>query len=133
MIDKPKVTRNGAMVIGEYEPGNGARYTAVAVPWQGPGFALGGLGNVSDGWLVIAGNSGRAHLFQKTGFLTDDYIREKLEGRSLGLCDFPEFGDLIRFMIARPSEVAPHRDLDTIDLEHDLGTKWLTDPFEGGN
>ncbi len=24
----------------------------------------------------------------------------------------------------------PHRDLDTIDLEHDLGTKWLTDPWE---
>ncbi len=23
-----------------------------------------------------------------------------------------------------------HRDLDTIDLDHDLGTKWLTDPWE---
>lgn len=26
----------------------------------------------------------------------------------------------------------PHSDLDTIDLEHDLGMKAMTDPFTGG-
>lgn len=31
----------------------------------------------------------------------------------------------------RFQEVSPHRDLDVLDLEHDLGLRDLTDPFTG--
>ena len=32
-IRQIKITIEGNCIIGEYEPGNGTRYTAVAVPW----------------------------------------------------------------------------------------------------
>lgn len=85
--------------MGEYEPGNGTRYTAIAIPWKGPSMAMGLLGEVTDGWLVTSGNSGRAALFQKYGKLVDKYIQQKLGGVDE---DYPHFGDLIRRMIDRP-------------------------------
>lgn len=82
-------------------PGNGTRYTAVAIPWQGrEDLLMGALGVVSHGWLVISGNSGQAYLFQNHGSLTDRYIQEKL-GSFRG--DYPHFGDLIRQIIDRPN------------------------------
>jgi len=86
--------------IGEYEPGNGTRYTAVAVRWDVGARLMGALGVVSHGWLVASGNSGRAALFQDHGYLVDSYIQEHLGG-----CpgDYPYFGNLIRAMVGRPS------------------------------
>lgn len=94
MTTEPKITVERNYIIGEYEPGNGTRYTAIAVPWTAdPYLTMGSLGSVTDGWLVVSGNSGRAYLFQKYGTLTDEYIWEHLGG------DFPYFGDLIRQLI----------------------------------
>jgi len=61
---------------------------------------MGRMGTVSDGWLVVSGNSGQAYLFQKDGYLVDDYIQEQLGGRN---DDYPYFGDLIRSLIMRDS------------------------------
>lgn len=100
MNTTPKITVEGNYFIGEYEPGHGTRYTAIAVPWRaGPKMVMGQLGYVSDGWLVISGNSGRAYLFQKDGYLADDTIQEHLGGYP---GDYPYFGDLIRTLIMRP-------------------------------
>ncbi len=100
MITKPKITQEGNCIIGEYEPGNGTRYTAIAVPWKAdPNLSMGSLGSVTEGWLVVSGNQGRSALFQKHGTLTDNYIMEKLGS---GLGDYPYFGDLIRTLIMRP-------------------------------
>ena len=97
----PKIRTIGSCVIGEYEPGNGTRYTAVAVPWtDGDMLAMGALGTVSEGWLVVAGNSGRAYLFQRDGYFTDSYIMERLGGYG---GDYPYLGDLIRKLISRRS------------------------------
>ena len=98
-----KVTEQGTTRIGEYEPGNGTRYTAVAIPWTSDGYLmLGALGAVEDGWLVISGNAARAFLFQKTGTLVDRYIQEKLGGLP---DDYPYMGDLIRALVGRPTLV----------------------------
>lgn len=101
-LTQPKVTmdRITGAFIGEYEPGNGTRYTAVAVPWQAtPDQVMGRLGFVSDGWLVVSGNSGRAYLFQRHGFLADNHIQEHLGGYD---GDYPFFGDLVRRLVNRP-------------------------------
>lgn len=138
MTDAIQITVVGNRYIGEYEPGNGTRYTAIAYPWTADSYLmLGALGTVTDGWLVISGNSGRAALFQKYGTLVDDYIQEKLGG---GDGDYPYFGDLIRALVKRSNpeptyrivvaQEPAHSDLDTIDLEHDLGLRDLTDPWE---
>ena len=127
MIDTPKITHVAPGPVGEYEPGNGTRYTAVAVWWPGPGIAVGVLGEVTNGWLVTSGNTGRSHLFQMCGLLTDEYIREKLGGNDW---DYPYFGDLVRMLIGRGNWEPPHSDLDTIDLEHDQGLRDLTDPWQ---
>lgn len=96
-LTTPRITREGNTIIGEYEPGNGTRYTAIAVPWTADSYlTMGMLGNVTDGWLVISGNSGRAYLFQKEGTLVDEYIADHLGG------DYPYFGHLIRQMLGRP-------------------------------
>ena len=98
---EPRITQQSNYFIGEYEPGNGTRYTAVAVPWNGGDMLLmGALGVVSNGWLVISGNSGQAYLFQNYGSLTNEYIQEKLGGYG---GDYPYFGDLIRQLVERPN------------------------------
>ncbi len=100
MITTPRIIRQGNTIIGEYEPGNGTRYTAIAVPWiTNADLMMGTLGSVADGWLVVSGNQGRAALFQKYGTLVDHYIMEKLGS---GPDDYPYFGDLIRALIGRP-------------------------------
>lgn len=95
-----RVIRNQS--IGEYEPGNGVRYVAVAIPWIGPNVSMGGLGEVEDGWLVAAGN-GRASLFQAKGFLTDEYVEEKLGGGYIRHEDTPHFAHLVRTLLGRPA------------------------------
>jgi len=40
----PKIIKQSNYFIGQYLPGNGTRYTAVAVPWNGGGMLLGGPG-----------------------------------------------------------------------------------------
>jgi len=129
----PVIKVVGPHSFGTYEPGNGAKYTAVAVPWVGPNQSVGDIGWVDEGWLVVTGN-GRAHLFQPKGFLTDDYIGEKLGGGWIHEEDIPHLAHLVRTLLGRPdlttAEVAsPHRDLDTIDLEHDQRLRDLRDPF----
>ena len=95
------ITEQGNMRIGEYEPGNGIRYTAVAIPWHTDGpVMLGGLGAVTDGWLVISGNTARAQMFQENGYLADCYIQEKLGGFD---GDYPFMGDLIRVLVGSPT------------------------------
>ena len=99
-LTKPRITTEGSYRIGEYEPGNGTRYTAVAIPWTNhPDLMMGALGAVTNGWLVTSGNSSRSYLFQQHGNLLDKYIQEKLGGYG---GDYPYFGDLIRQLIARP-------------------------------
>lgn len=87
----------GDMRIGEYAPGNGTQYTAVAVPWAFDG-PMGTMGWVEDGWLVVAGNTTRAYLLQKRGHLVDHYIQGKF---GLSEVDYPYFGDLIRKLVKR--------------------------------
>jgi hypothetical protein len=91
------ITVQGDLRIGEYEPGNGTRYTAVAVPFSHEK-PMNGMGVVSDGWLVAYGLTGRAHLFQSDGYLADSYLMEKLYVRP---GDLPWAGDLIRELIGR--------------------------------
>lgn len=91
------ITERGSVRVGEYEPGNGTRYTAIAVRWQ-VAKLMGALGYVSDGWLVISGNSGEAYLLQLYGWLEDAYIQEHLGGYA---GDYPYFGDLIRRLVER--------------------------------
>lgn len=99
MIDEPRINVHGHLKIGEYEPGNGIRYTAVATLWAAGPVSMGVLGVVSDGWLVVSGNSGKAYLFQHGGYLIDSYIQENLGGSP---DDFPYFGDLVRLMVGTP-------------------------------
>jgi hypothetical protein len=94
-------TSNSDMVIGEYEPGNGTRYTALAIPWTDQDRSmLGSIGVVSDGWLVVYCNNGRAYLLQGgKSFLTDGYIAEKFV---IGREDIPYAAELIRTLTGRP-------------------------------
>jgi len=92
-----QITVQGNVRIGEYCPGNGTRYTAIAVPISHDGAPIGVMGAVSEGWLVAYGN-GRAHLFQKDGYLSDGYLAEKLGVRA---GDQPFAGNLIRELIGR--------------------------------
>ena len=94
-----RITQTQYCRIGEYEPGNGTRYTAVAVPWHAaPTQVMGALGYVTSGWLVVSGNSARAYLFQEGGFLLDVAIQQHLGGYE---GDYPYFGDLIRALTHR--------------------------------
>ena len=98
-LREPRITLRRRVRIGEYEPGNGTRYTAVAVRWRFD-VVMGAMGYVDDGWLVVSGNSGKAYLFQHTGTLLDEYIQEHLGGFN---GDYPYFGDLVRKLIGRNS------------------------------
>jgi hypothetical protein len=91
------ITVKGDTRIGEYEPGNGTRYTAIAVPFSHEK-PMNGMGVVSDGWLVAYGLTGRASLFQPDRYLADNYLMEKLGVRP---GDLPWAGDLIRELIGR--------------------------------
>jgi len=91
-----QITVKGDLRIGEYEPGNGTRYTAIAVAYSHDQ-PMGVMGMVADGWLVAYGN-GRAHLFQRGGYLADSYLSEKLGVRE---GDLPWAADLIRELIGR--------------------------------
>jgi hypothetical protein len=67
------------MRLGTWTPGNGMRYTVAAIPFAG---SLGTLGETNGiGWLVVSGNTGRAHLLQSLGFLAPSYVAEKFELR----------------------------------------------------
>jgi hypothetical protein len=92
------ITDQGNVRIGEYCPGNGTRYTAIAVPISHDGAPIGVMGAVSEGWLVAYGLTGRAHMFQGVGYLSDGYLAEKL-GIRAGDC--PWATDLIRELIGR--------------------------------
>lgn len=105
MGNEIKITYDKQIRIGEYEPGNGTRYTTVAIPWHDhESLIMGCLGTVSNGWLVVSGNTGKAYLFQREGFLLDTYIQEHLGG-SFG--DYPHFGDLVRKLVDRPLPGVP--------------------------
>ena len=96
------ITVQGDTRIGEYSPGNGTRYTAIAVPFSQENvpdtIPMGVMGMVADGWLVAYGLTGRAYLFQRDGHLSDGYLAEKL-GVHPG--DLPWATDLIRELIGR--------------------------------
>jgi len=91
------ITQAGNFKVGEYEPGNGTNYKAMAAEWSSNQY-MKTLGRVTSGWLVVSCNTGSAYLFQEKGLLTDTFIREKLGGFS---DDYPYFGDLIRRLIRR--------------------------------
>jgi len=91
------IIREGDFRIGEYEPGNGTNYKAIAIKWSSNQY-MKALGRVTFGWLVVNCNTRLAHLFQEKGLLTDDYIQEKLGGLDN---DYPYFGNLIRRLIGR--------------------------------
>lgn len=94
---KVKTLPNGVR-IGEYEPGNGTSYMAVAVPWEYSG-SMNALGGVEGcGWLVVNCLNRLAYLFRNGGQLADDYIQEKLGGTKR---DYPYLGDLIRRLLGR--------------------------------
>jgi hypothetical protein len=94
------LTENNGMLVGEYEPGNGTRYTALAIPWTDQDqLMLGGIGVVSDGWLVTYCNTGRAYLLQKKGWLTNEYLAEKFV---IYREDIPYAAELIRTLTGRP-------------------------------
>jgi len=104
------------MRVGEYVPGNGIRYTAVAMPWVVEKH-MGALGHVEDGWLVVYGNKATAHLFQATGYLADRYIAEKLK---VDERDFPWAGDLIRALVDRDETIIT---ITCAWCGRDMGTK----------
>ena len=97
-----KITVQGNTRIGEYSPGNGTRYTAIAVAFFQENvpdtIPMGVMGMVQSGWLVAYGLTGRAHLFQRDGHLSDGYLEEKLGVRP---GDQPWAGNLIRTLIGR--------------------------------
>tara|TARA_Y100000310_G_scaffold326184_1_gene390750 strand:+ start:2797 stop:3102 length:306 start_codon:yes stop_codon:yes gene_type:complete len=97
-MTNPHITvLDNGVLVGEYEPGNGTRYTAVAVPWAFEDM-MGALGQVSEGWLGGSGNTARTYLLQRGGYLVDDYIQSKFGGLP---GDYPYFGDLIRALTGR--------------------------------
>jgi len=75
----PTITRaaDGTTRLGVWEPGNGTRYTAIAVPWHDSSQrSWNQLGSVRKGWLVVTG-SGRAYLLQEHIVLLPGYVGEK--------------------------------------------------------
>ena len=70
-----QITVQGNVRIGEYCPGNGTRYTALAVPISHDGAPIGVMGAVLEGWLVAYGLTGRAYLFQRGGYQTATWLR----------------------------------------------------------
>jgi len=91
---------NEHILVGEYEPGNGTNYKAIAVRWPSDA-SFNYLGSIySEGWLVVNCNTRLAYLFQEQGVLVDKYIRETLGGTEE---DYPYFGDLVRKLISRES------------------------------
>lgn len=95
------ITENEAGVrVGEYEPGNGTNYKAIAVPWGPEERSMNALGWIRTGWLVVSCNNALAYLLQEHGYLADDYVRDKLGGVR---DDYPYMGDLIRALIDRPN------------------------------
>lgn len=86
------------MRIGEYEPGNGTSYKAIAIKFPFDS-SFNALGSISlGGWLVVNCNTQLAYLFKEKGYLHDSYIQEKLGGLR---GDYPWFGDLIRKLLGR--------------------------------
>ena len=92
---------NKDILAGEYSPGNGTNYKAIAVRWPSDA-SFNYLGSIhKGGWLVINCNTRLAYLFQQRGMgliLADWYIQEKLGGTKE---DYPYFGDLVRKLISR--------------------------------
>ncbi len=102
MFTEIRITPNGEMKIGEYEPGNGTRYTLIAMPWDsGPTGVMGELGYVSTGWLVVCGNTGRSHLLQADGFLADRYVEQHFGGHGE---DVGYTAELICALTGRPGQ-----------------------------
>jgi len=89
---------NEHILVGEYEPGNGTNYKAIAVRWPSDA-SFNCLGTINPGgWLIVNCNNGLAYLFKEKGLLADWYIQEKLGGTKE---DYPYFGDLVRKLISR--------------------------------
>lgn len=100
-MERPEIRDVGSREYryGFYEPGNMTRYTAVAIHMPGE-VGLGILGVVTDGWLVVSGNTGKAYLFQGgKAPLLDDYVQQHLGGLD---GDYPYMGDLVRKLTDRP-------------------------------
>ena len=95
------ITEQGTTRIGEYEPGNGTRYTAVAVPWtNGYHLSMGALGVIDEGYLVVSGNTARAYLLRPGNHFVDDYLQKHFGGL---VGDYPYMGDLIRALVGTVS------------------------------
>lgn len=94
------ILTTGNILIGEYEPGNGINYKAIAIRWPSEE-NFNALGSIYvPGWLVVNCNTQLSYLFQSKKVLVDDYIQEKLGGLN---SDYPYFGDLVRKLIGRPN------------------------------
>lgn len=96
------------ILVGEYEPGNGTNYKAIAVefPSEDNFNYLGAIR--SPGWLVVNCNNGKSWLFQKQGYLADRYVQEKLGSKGKKFKEFLErekdylyLGSLVRRLIGR--------------------------------
>lgn len=60
-----------------FSPGNGYRYTVLAVLLDGVG-DMGAMGQVDPCWLVVVGNNGSAYLFgEGLPFISVRYVAEK--------------------------------------------------------
>jgi len=103
-----------AMRLGIYQPGNGTRYTVLAMRWSAPPptstvypltpVSLGELGYVPNGWLVVICMSvpGKAYLLADSGFLATSYVMShfKIDSEE----DANHITHLISRLIGRPSE-----------------------------
>ncbi len=60
----------------EFSPGNGIVYRIIAMAINELDFGI--LGSIEPGWLIVNGQTGRAHLFANKGYLDAGYVTEKL-------------------------------------------------------
>ena len=92
----PLVEHRDSYIYGKYEPGNGTRYTAVAISTNGY-LSLGWLGSVEDGWIIASGMaSQKAYLITKHEYLHPDYVGEKFDLRGE---DAEMFTELLKAML----------------------------------
>ena len=59
-----------------FEPGNGTQYTLLIIPMGN--LDLGMLGCIENGYLIINGLTGKAHLFSAPMYVESLYVRENL-------------------------------------------------------
>jgi hypothetical protein len=86
-----------------FVPGNGTVYEIFVTPVGDLG--LGAMGHVTNGYLVVNGFNGRAMLIQPEGYLTADYVHEKLFPEQGGTHDWYAVTALIGYVTNRPHNV----------------------------